>query len=180
MITGHLVEGGRVMEVQLYLTNHVMLINQWELNTINWSWYNSPCIWRRLPPRLSKHQSLSTTVLFRTTPEEHIIPPSYEMSPGVKPFTAIHFLSSVYFWGINFIYKTKAINLLLGGNNFCKWRQRRWWPDLISHEESWKKWSYYCKGEHLNFNIILFEWIKLLEKLLMWVAHTFHWRLWQG
>ena len=36
-------------------------------------WYNSLWLWRWLPRRLLKHQSLSTTVLFRTTFTRKII-----------------------------------------------------------------------------------------------------------
>ena len=38
-------------------------------------------------PHRSKCQSLSTTVLFRTPYPNNHIPPTYEMTPGFKPFT---------------------------------------------------------------------------------------------
>ena len=60
-------------------------------------------VWRWLLHRLSKSQSLSTIVLFRTMLTRTIIqciPPSYEMTPGLKPFTVLKVLET--WWVISF------------------------------------------------------------------------------
>ena len=52
-------------------------------------------VWRWLLHKLSKSQSLSTIVLFRTMLTRTIIqciPPTYEMTPGLKPFTVLKVL----------------------------------------------------------------------------------------
>ena len=70
------------------------------------TWYNSLWLWRWLPHRLSKRQSLSTTtVLFRTTfTRDNQTQPTFEMTPGFKPFTVATILFSdcktraIYLW----------------------------------------------------------------------------------
>ena len=62
-------------------------------------WYNSLWLGRWLPHRLSKRQSLSTTVLFRTTFIWTIILnllTSSEITPGFKPFTVFFFVVLIY------------------------------------------------------------------------------------
>ena len=103
------------MTLWVFIANNITVYRQsrpnitsylsWPINQLNQSnrvnnqslipstaWHNSLWLWRWLPHRLSKRQSLSTTtVLFRTMFTQMImhIQPTYEMTPGFKPFTVL-------------------------------------------------------------------------------------------
>ena len=78
-------------------------------NTINCRDTTSNWLWSWLPHRLSKRQSLSTTVLFRTPYPNNHIPPSYEMTPGFKPFT----VSLQYEYGKKIWKKTTFLEVII-------------------------------------------------------------------
>ena len=78
-------------------------------NTINCCDTTSNCLWSWLLQRLSQRQSLSTTVLFRTPYPYNHIPPTYEMTPGFKPFT----VSSQYKYGKRIWNKTTFLEVII-------------------------------------------------------------------